>query len=108
MAPEKKLATLSLKDGGVAPLGAEAAGAVLVEAVVAGAPVPPPLHPASKTKASAAPAGDRWRQPDMENARCLPCLIAKFAIPACYSKTLVAFPNALGSLVKAANNHALP
>jgi len=65
VAPEKKLAILSLKEGaagaggGVAAVDAEAGGTEAVDAVVvAGAPTPPPLHPASNSKANAAPAGD--------------------------------------------------
>src|SRR5690349_6782864 len=83
VAPEKKLAILSLKDG---VLGAAGAGAPAgaggpepvdaVDAVVAGAPTPPPLHPASNNKASTTPPGDRWRQADPGNGRFVPRVIA--------------------------------
>jgi len=90
VAPEKKLAILSFRDGvlgaagaggGAAPVDAEAGGTALVEAVVAGAPAPPPLHPASNSNASAAPAGDPWCQPDPGNARFVPCVIANLRSP---------------------------
>src|ERR1700746_3413255 len=57
VAPEKKLAILSFRDGvlDAASVEAAAGAAPLVEAVVAGGP-PPPLHAASKSDASAAAA----------------------------------------------------
>jgi hypothetical protein len=72
---------LSFKDGVLGVAGAvgapadPAAGGAAVDAVVAGTP-PPPLHPASNSKVSTAPAGDPWRQPDLESARSVPRVIA--------------------------------
>jgi len=65
--------------GGAAPTDAGAGGTAAVEAVVAGAP--PPLHPASRSNASAAPAGDPWRQPNSGNARFVPRIIANLRAP---------------------------
>ena len=79
VAPEKKLAILSLKDGEFGAGGAGAvvgAGAALVDAVVAGAPAPPPLHPPSNNRASTTAPGDRWRQVDPANERFVPSVIA--------------------------------
>jgi hypothetical protein len=89
VAREKKPAILSLKDGvlgaagagGGAPVDVGAGGAEPVDAVVAGAPAPPPLHPASNTNASTTPAGDPWRQPDLENTRFVPRVIANSRSP---------------------------
>ena len=122
VAPEKKFAILSFSDGVLgaagaggwaapidagaggavlveagaggcaAPVDVGAGGAALVEAVVAGVPVPPPLHPASNRNANAAAASDPCRQPDPGNERFVPRVIAKFAIPNCYSKLMTAFP----------------
>jgi hypothetical protein len=85
VAPEKKLVILSFKDGaagaggGVAPADVAAGGTVLVDAVVAGAPAP--LHPASNNRVSTVAAGDRWRQPDFGNARCVLLIIANSRSP---------------------------
>src|ERR1051325_2724599 len=79
VAPEKKLAILSLKDGVLGAAGAGAVGAggaEPVDAVVAGAPAPPPLHPASNNRASTTPPGDRWPQADPTNGRFVPRVIA--------------------------------
>src|SRR6516165_8348761 len=91
VAPEKKFAILSFRDGvlGAAGAGGWAApvvvgaggGAALVEAVATGAPVPPPLQPASNSNANATAAGDPSRQPDPGNGCFVPRVIAKFAIP---------------------------
>jgi hypothetical protein len=90
VAPEKKLAILSFRDGvlgaadaggGAAPVDAGAGGTALVEAVVAGAPAPPPLHPASNNNASAAPAGNPWSLPDLGKARFVPRVIANLRSP---------------------------
>src|SRR5262249_53101699 len=92
VAPEKKFAIFSFRDGVLGAAGAGgwaapvdagaggwatpvdvgAGGAALVEAVVTGAPAPPPLHPASNSNANAAPAGDPGRQPDPGNAGFVP------------------------------------
>ena len=84
VAPEKKLATLSFRDGLSGAAGA--GGTEAVEAVVAGAPVPP-LHPASKANASSAPTGERWWPlPDLGIARCVPRVIANSRSPIAYSE----------------------
>jgi hypothetical protein len=77
VAPEKKLAILSFRDGvlGAAGVAAGAGGTEAVDAVVAGAP-PPPLHPASNNNASTARAVDRRRLPDLGNLRFVPRVIA--------------------------------
>jgi hypothetical protein len=76
VAPEKKLAILSFRDGvlGAAGVAAGAGGTEAVDAVVAGAP--PPLHPASNNNASTARAVDRRRLPDLGNLRFVPRVIA--------------------------------
>jgi hypothetical protein len=74
VAPEKKLAILSLNDG---VLAGEAAGGVVagVEAVVAGDPRPPPLHPAlSKSNASKAAAVAASNRRVLANPRKVPRL----------------------------------
>ena len=86
--------------GWAAPVDVGAGGAALVEAVVAGAPMPPPLHPASKSSANAAAASDPCRQPDPGNERFVPRVIAKFAIPNCYSKLMTAFPRRFAAWLK--------
>jgi hypothetical protein len=115
VALEKKFAILSFRDGVLgaagaggwtAPADVEAGGAGLVEAVVAGAPPPPP-HPASNRNANAAAAGDPRRQPDPGNASFVPRVIAKFAIPDCYSKLMTGFPRRFTVWLRA-KGHALP
>jgi hypothetical protein len=97
VAPEKKFAILSFRDGVLgaaaavgaggwaAPVAAGPGGAAAVEAVVAGVPMPPPLHPASNKNTSAAAAGDllgdQWRQPDPGNMRFVPRVIANLRSP---------------------------
>jgi hypothetical protein len=103
VAPEKKFAILSFKDGelgaaadaggGAAPADAGAGGTALLDAVVAGAPTPPPLHPASNSNANIVPAGDRWRQPDPGNVRLVPRIVANSRSPIdWYSKLMATFP----------------
>jgi hypothetical protein len=90
VAPEKKLAILSLKDGVLGAAGAGAAdgagGAEPVDAVVAGATAPPPLHPASNDKAKTTAAGDRCRQADPANERFVPRVIANSRSPIAIAK----------------------
>jgi hypothetical protein len=85
VAPEKKLAILSFKEGVLGAAGAAAAegagGAEPVDAVVAGAPAPPPLQPASNSKASATPPDGRRRQADPTNGRFVPRVIANSRSP---------------------------
>src|SRR5215472_5762147 len=131
VAPEKKFAILSFRDGVLgtagaggwaapvdagaggwsapfivgaggwaAPVVVGAGGAALVEAVATGAPVPPPLQPASNSNANATAAGDPGRQPDPGNACFVPRVIAKFAIPDCYSKLMTAFPRHFAAWLK--------
>src|SRR5262249_51667891 len=84
VAPEKKLAILSFRDGVVA--AAAAGGTAPVDAVVVGAPTPPP-HPASNANASKAPTGERWR-PDLGDRRCVPHVIGNSRSLNCYSKIM--------------------
>src|SRR4029077_2253258 len=81
VAPEKKLAILSFRDGG---LDCGGAGGVAegTDAVVVGPPSPPPLHPAaSKTAARSAPHGSRSRQRVSRDTRKVPRLIANSRSP---------------------------
>jgi hypothetical protein len=87
VAPEKKLAILSFKDGELDDEGDAAGAAAGVEgtdAVVAGTPrpLPLPLHPlTSSRKASNVPAGARSRRPYPLTVRLVSRLIANSRSP---------------------------
>src|SRR4029077_6286866 len=82
VAPEKKLAILSFRDGGALDCAGAGGAAEGTGAVVAAPPSPPPLHPAaSKTAVSSAPHGTRSRQRVSRDTRKVPRLIADSRSP---------------------------
>ena len=101
VAPEKKVAILSLNDGLLGAADEAVAGAPddavvaggPADAVVAGPPNPPPLQPAvSDANTSSAAVGARLCQPIPQISRNFFRVIANFASPAPYNKPTVAIP----------------